>query len=521
MEPQALLDHYINAVQELLGNSEDSHAIGQLIDAYHAKYADNPDYQQLLEGERSFWEKDYETALKKYLEAKNVPAFQFFCFRASAFISKKLGQHDQAMCYAQKALTFYPKDPSTIYIFNQLSDAPSNDATDELHHIFKDHEPTNTLFQEEKPCDPIPVLGAPTNQEKQPSLISQKLQEFQKSHESAIKHYREHLELRTSPKENFLTILNGWGKMEGSSFSDPITTNCLKETRTGIFIRWKNRGIVINPGRHFLDAFHQAGYVIEDIDFIIVTQCCPESYHDVMAIHQLNEQLNEISPNRHTIHYYLNQKVHQEISPFLQPQYKQERFKLHSLEIFLDSPDRETAPLDEEISLHYFSTCSSTKEDSKKCTLGIVLDFPGHKIGYVSGCAWSPMLPIHLKDCQILCVGIGTTNNEDYERSKYLSDCLGYNGVYSLLEQLSPQVLLCTEFSGHLGDLRLEFVQQIREDKNNINVFPADHGFYLDLKQNCIRSSVDNELLDPQQVKVARVQGPYSKLQYLSEESVL
>lgn len=516
MEPQALLDHYLEAVQELFQKSGDTSAIAQLIDAFQNKYANHPPYQQLLEAEKDFWQQDYETALKKYLKATQIPNFQFFCFRASAFISEKMGHSEQARQYAEKALGFFPQDLLTLSIFQKQSIAPQDKKSEELHHILKNHVPSSNLFHEEKPPETFSAAEELSND----SFIERRLGEFKKRREAAIKDYREHLELRIAPNDNFLAVLNGWEKIEPGPYA--LSANCLKEERTGLFVRWQNRGILINPGRHFLDTFHQEGYTVEDIDYIIVTRFCQECYHDVICIHQLNEQLNEISSNRHAIHYYLHPEVFRQLSPSLQPQYKQERFQLHNLEIFLDSPEKETIPLDEEISLHYFSSCSSTKESHKQpSALGIVLELPNQTLGYISGSPWSPMLPLHFQDCSILCLGIGQVTLDDCERKKYMRDCLGYNGTLSLLEQVQPKMLLCMEFCGQAGDLRLEFVGQIRQEKKQLNAFPADCGFYYDLKHHSIRSTVDKQLLNLSQVKVTRAHGPYTKLQYIPECNVL
>jgi len=502
MDPEALVDHYVKAVAELQHSTPEPHAdsICQLIDAYHAKCSQKP-YQILLEGEKAFWKNDFETALKKYLEAKSISNVQFFCFRASAFISEKMGHYDQAIEYARKALVHYPKDLTTTSLYTKLSETPK--PTKELNQILKDYQPAPALFSEEEPNEEPP---SPQPQLTNASSLSQKIEEALHQREKNLKDYKRHLEERPIPKEEFLTILNGWN---GNRSPYPCCT-----ASTGVFLRSMQYGIVINPGRHFLDHFHDAGYLIHDIDAVIVTQEADHCQEDLLALYHLNEELNELKSKRHVIQYYLHPSVMREHAQCLKSQYKEERHTLHSLELFANSENIETIPLHSDISIGYFSSSSSQN-------LGIIIECPRHKIGYISGCSWSPMLPVRLKGCDILCLGVGYSTQEDLTLQKHLHDCLGFYGIHSLLEHLEPKILLCSEFTSQMGDLRLEFVHELRQANTSLTILPADFGFYLDLQKQRLRCSISNKLLDIQHVKVTRNQGSFSKLHYLSEDSVL
>lgn len=197
---------------------------------------------------------------------------------------------------------------------------------------------------------------------------------------------------------------------------------------------------------------------------------------------------------------------------------------VHSLEIFADSSGCETVPLEEGILLKYFSLAPSAKDPYKRNTLGIALDLSKAqtkvKIGYLSGSSWSPLLAPHLNGCQVLLAGLGYTTAEDYKREKYLPDCLGYHGIMSLMETLSPHLLICLEFLGHKGDLRLDLIHQIKKQKNTL-AFAADLDFFLDLKLMQIRCNATNVLHEPKDIHTVRGQGPFSRLQFLSKECVI
>src|SRR5260370_22306821 len=51
----------------------------------------------------------FRSSLKYYLKAKEIPCFQFFCYRASAFVAKNLGRPSKALDLAKRALSMNHK----------------------------------------------------------------------------------------------------------------------------------------------------------------------------------------------------------------------------------------------------------------------------------------------------------------------------------------------------------------------------------------------------------------------------
>lgn len=71
-------------------------------------------WANFYKGEYAFYSEQYEQAVRHYLLAKDIPHFNFFCFRATAFLSKVLGRHQKAQEFAAKALAIYPNDETTL-----------------------------------------------------------------------------------------------------------------------------------------------------------------------------------------------------------------------------------------------------------------------------------------------------------------------------------------------------------------------------------------------------------------------
>lgn len=376
-------------------------------------------------------------------------------------------------------------------------------------------------------------------------LLERRIKAFQDSQGELTRSYLEQGKARSNHYDHCLYYLNGW--YNNKSLSTPYTQNLYlteqsRKTTGGMFIRWNGKGIAVNPGPHFLEYFHEQGLHIRDIDYVIVTGEQPESYADVKEIYDLNYQLNKMSHELQIIHYYFNHKAFQELSRFLKPHFKQERNSLHSLELFVDSPDVEKIDLDEGISLHYFLATSRdtyiSSQESKEeraarnhNSLGIRFELKSSlekgtmRLGYITHAAWNPLMAHHLGNCDILIAGFGNTGSNDYNKLAYNADSLGYYGTYTLLEEVVPKLLLCGEFSGREGDIRLETAQKLRQEYiSNLAkksryapiILPADTGLFINLKNLKVKCSVTEEWVDPAQVKAIKTANAFGKLEFLA-----
>ena len=516
----------------------------QLIDQEVKRSVEHPDFLCFFQGERAFYLGHYENALKHYLEAKSIPHFQFFCYRATACLQEMLGFRERAVAFAQKALKIYPEDPSlhrvlatqvqpplkiVETVMKTETDIPSDS---ELSAIFV--KPAMTITQMETP-------------------LERRIQAFQLGQAQMVRRYGDMYAKRIPPADHSLFVLQGWHRGQDNRSQECAPTMITEKSRKssgGYFLRWNGKGLVINPGPHFLDTFHQKGLHIKDIDYVFITKDSPEAYADVKEIYELNTQLNKAGTELQIIHYYVNPKAYQELSHTLKPHFKQERNTLHRLELFVDSPDVEKVDLGHGIVVNYFPTVhlgaflhgTEPKNDRHHATgssLGLRVDLkfapdkgvdkPVARLGYISGTAWSPMLSHHLGNCDVLITGIGSTNAADFNKVKYNEEGLGYFGTFSLLEEVAPKLLLCCEFSGREGDIRVEAVRKLRHEnagkqrhhKDPTVVLPGDPTLLVDLKAMQVRCSLTGELVSLSQVKVAKTTDDFGELRYLSPECCL
>lgn len=378
------------------------------------------------------------------------------------------------------------------------------------------------------------------------TILDQSIKAFQKQQTERIAHYLEQFK-KPLLNTHCLYFLHGWSNSTPNQ-QFPLTEH-FRKSSGGYYLRWNGKGIVINPGMHFLENFHRQGLHIKDIDYVIVTGDHPNTYADIREIYALNYQLNQVSRELQLIHYYLNPKAYQTLSSTLKPHFKQERHTIHCLELFQDSPDVEQIELCEGIALSYFplgkggsvrdvlakegisttpsaclglrfDLCALEHTDSSKTPLSL---------GYISGAPWSPLLGQHLELCDIMITGFGHTNPTDYTKLRYNEDSLGYFGTYSLLEEISPKLLFCSEFDGKEGDIRIEVVKMMRQQyataypnaRHTPTILPVDTQLYLDLLSMQIQCSASQTPIDPTQAHIVKCRDRFGHLQYLSPHCCL
>jgi hypothetical protein len=385
------------------------------------------------------------------------------------------------------------------------------------------------------------------------SDLESRIEAFQSSQSKRLQEYLNYTNTRPQVADNALFVLSGWDKNLPVEIDAPqqantqglILTEHTRKSSGGLFLRWNGQGIVINPGAGFINHFHEQGFSLQDIHAVIVTRDHYTAYADIKVISELNNKLNKMSGNLHIIHYYLNQKAYQELTTALKPNFKQARNTVHSLELFIDSPDVEKIEINENITLHYFLAAAHDSHYHAhakgepafaRTTLGIRLELrnangekTNTRLGYVSGASWSPILAHNLGVCDVLVAGFGNTAPNDYTKASYQEDSLGYHGSYSLLEEIAPRLFISTEFGGREGDIRLEAAKKLRHEivscgrraPQESAVIPGDIGLYIDLKHFKIKCSITGEYVDSQNICIFKSADAFGRLLYLSPSCYL
>lgn len=489
--------------------------------------------------------------------------------------------HQDDLIIEETKSDFKPQDSVMNTDTNLYSYASSTDPsvksllTQRLYPSSKEPQYTPNLSRSLSPLEELKRLVDENNTKLSNEMRNDKLNEQSHELDIAIQNfhglqsrtlsdYYEQWKNRKAIADYCLHIFHGWNEQpefKQNIFKDPsqatrfLLSQNLRKSTGGHYLRWNNKGIVINPGKHFMQNFHCSGLHIKDIDFVISTQGQPETYSDIREIYELNSQLNKVSAETHVIQYYLNQAAYQDLSSLLKTNSKQERRAFHCLEFFIDSPDVERVELGAGIHLNYFSIAApaavgspysrlSERNTGMSSILGIRLELSlpqellrqneeinrsGIHLGYISGSSWSPFTGRQLAKCDVLLAGIGSTNHHDYNKIAHMDDCLGYFGVCSLMEEASPKLLMITEFAGKDGDIRLEMIKKMRceyaqkkpASHEGLTILPTEKGLFVDLKTLRIKCSLTGELVDASAIRVVRSAGSFGPLHYISSACCL
>jgi len=338
--------------------------------------------------------------------------------------------------------------------------------------------------------------------------------------------------------DHSLYILQGWqqppNEFQEQTLANEEMLSMLYEgahkSSGGFYIRWQNKGIVINPGKHFITNFHQAGLHVKDIDFVIATSDEPNTYADIQKIYELSYQLNRRSGSEEgyqVIQYYLHQSVYQKLYGTLKPHSKQERYSVHKLELFADAPEEEVVDLHQNICLHFFSTSTPSthpydRHDKTALAMGILLELscpnPNQeqiptkiRLGFISESKLTPATSQALGNCNLLIASLSSDPQPEME----------YPRLQHFIEEYKPFIVLCSDFNGFNGDQRLETVKKIRKaSSGNTSILPADIGLQIDLKSMQLKCS-DLEFVEPNLARVVRSTGAFSRLLYVAPSCAL
>jgi len=114
MNPKKI-DCYLNTTQSYALRNNDIELV-DYVQQQIIESPNDPNVAKFFVAERAFYQKRYQVALKNYLQAKEIPNFHFFCFRASAYVSLMMDQKEKALHFAKKALSIKPEDYATLKI---------------------------------------------------------------------------------------------------------------------------------------------------------------------------------------------------------------------------------------------------------------------------------------------------------------------------------------------------------------------------------------------------------------------
>lgn len=361
------------------------------------------------------------------------------------------------------------------------------------------------------PVAPAPVPVAPPIMKRAPApaakdgTLEEMIQLAQQQNREKLQQYQSYG--KTLQPKNALVFFDAFDEEEGI-----IPT----KTTGGFFFSYDGFGVAVNPGKQFLQRFHDTGHHISEIDAVVVTRDEQEDVQDLFAIYQLNLQCNLHTSEFHLIRYFLHPSVYRRASTQLKPHFKQERNFLSSLDLF---EDRETLDLSNRIKMTYMNA-----DAAKEGGLALVFDLQTKRIGYFARAPYSVDCLHKLNQCDVLILGFDETNSQDLMMHAQMEQSLGFTGTFNLCSELAPKVAFVVEHSGNSGDIRMELLKRLKMSLQKVGngtlLFPVECGLQLDMASMKLEGTTE-EWIDLKDVRVIQPDGAYSPLHFISNESIL
>lgn len=343
--------------------------------------------------------------------------------------------------------------------------------------------------------------------------------------------YSEYIKKENSKRDNSFSVLRGW-----SSAVTLLEGGTGKQWRGGgYFLKWRSRGLVLDPGFDFIDNFHDAGFHAREVDAVIVSHNHPDHNFDLGGLDDLRFEI---------FRRELKQLANKTTAPSLPPAL----FAIDedTAEIFRDdSPKHRGKPvrfsgsdyerkrwLDKENDLpfrieHFPVQHGKDVPNALGFRLALYNDANGtveFSIGYTGDTAYFTADPARgdlgladqLAGCDLLLAHISQPMTQELDDPHFPKPLhLGYNGVARLLSEVKPKLTLIGEFWAGLADLRLDLVQGLRRRCGTDAILPTGLGFHLSLPSLEIECTRCRLFVPFPQIKVAPPTTPFGPLGYL------
>lgn len=273
--------------------------------------------------------------------------------------------------------------------------------------------------------------------------------------------------------------------LKGMSSSTPILYNSTFHTDYsggGFYVKWKDTGIVVDPGYGFVRNMARYGLTIYDVNVVIITHDHIDHNSDMRQIIDLSYQMhNRGAPQ---ISWYVDAETAKALQLWLEP----DAFSLvHNLGCVQD--DQDPIQLGAQITLTPFRTrhilkTEPSNSDALNCdlgenvyvntTFGFVLDLfedasskkPAFRLGYTSDTSFFPGLEKSLNDLDLLVANISSVYSEELvESASQNPNHLGLAGIVSFLMNVKkpPRILALSEFWSGIADIRYDISKYIGE----------------------------------------------------------
>ena len=372
----------------------------------------------------------------------------------------RLGRYEEAIACFDKAIEIKPdfELPRTNKTIALIHLGRFEEAEDERRRIYIDKK------------EEISKSGLPPEEEKAELLevdawneVLDKLKDKIGEILDTKKRYEDELADSLKPRDeplntNFFSVLRRW-----NSYTPTLHTTTEENLGGGYFLYWRGKGIVIDPGFDFIDNFFNNGFLIYDIDAVIITHAHVDHCSDFEAILTLLYEYNEKKGNKKRIDVFMNMGAMKKFYGWISLEDSEVIRRIHSLEEGI-SHDLE------EFNLRLRVTKALHDEMlSKTYSVGLIFELYGEdgytkdnpfKIGYTSDTRHDEDVENQYKGVDIIIPHLGSIDESDFkfEEKRRGMNHLMLKGTISTINKSKAKLAIVSEFGEELGEHRMTII---------------------------------------------------------------
>jgi ribonuclease BN (tRNA processing enzyme)/Tfp pilus assembly protein PilF len=358
--------------------------------------------------------------------------------------------------------------------------------------------------------------------------------------------YDEYLVREVPTRQDAFVCLRGWGSavtlLEGGEDCDWVGG--------GYFLRWRGKGIVIDPGFDFMDNFHDAKLHLKEVDAVLVSHNHSDHNYDLSSLDDLRYELHRRWKLLHS-----EQKKKHDVSRCLfvldedtSRGFRDNNADHRGLPMKFSEADAQRKRWIERqnelpVTIEHFKVEHGADVPH---AMGMRLRLHGEKqdfvFGYTGDTRWHPALENELAGCDLLLAHISMPSDEellddaDYESrlgkdqggfkslpaDGFKALHLGYRGMIELISRTKPKMVVVGEFWAGLADLRIDLVKGLRAQVKkrtgmDIPILPTGLGFRLRLPSLEVECTSCNKAVSHAELMIAPAANPFGPLSYLCQ----
>jgi len=305
--------------------------------------------------------------------------------------------------------------------------------------------------------------------------------------------------------DNFFLVLRRW-----NSYTPVMLTTTESNLGGGYFLRWKGKGIVIDPGFDFLDNFFNNGLVLYDIDAVIISHAHVDHCSDFESLLSLIFEYNERNMDKKKIDIFMNLGAMKKFLSWI------------PVDVNGNASINRIYPLERGISypLEMYSLKLIVTEAlhdevlTKDYSVGFVLELYSDgeykedkifRIGYTSDTRHDEDIEEQYKGVDIIIPHLGSIDENDFslEEEERHKNHLMLRGVISTIHRSGANLAIISEFGEELGEHRMAIVgalDRVFQDYGITKCLTGDIGLRVSIPSLKVKCHYCEKYVDAKEV---------------------